>query len=910
MRSAVPAVQNQEFQNSDLQRSDDQVKILNLEIFGLGSGVGMQREQLQAHVAQCDYRTVICQKCQQSLVFETLSAHLQDECPQTEVPCSYRGGCGALVKRCKLPNHADECMRKVLTCPVPGCVEELERGDMQEHMLTAQIQHMALFADELTRARADADSLVDERLAAAAEENAKLRDQLAELRREQEETAGALRAQLAAQEQAVQQLSAAQQEARLEEKKASSAELAILKQGLAALRAQVDGLLASQAEGDEQLMKAFLAQVETVQALEARLEALGGRVTAADARLASVEAMELEPRLSALTQRADAVDVEAQRVREAGGTVESRLAMLDSWLGATDARMERADASSEALREKLEELSSLVTRANGRLEAVEAMAPQMEVGSARLDATEARVAAMEEAAGRLQALEGQVAPLKEQVQRNEEHVADASSQLQGMATQLKGALSLLQNTHMAAQDTRESLADAQGQLQETAAAVAELRAAVAELRAAVAELPGELPAAVAELRAAVAEHSSQLAEGGGVQQARLLVEGAQAQLEEHDAQLARLDASVHALASVMDTSESEAAGRVAALRARVVSLEHRLADTLLGMKALHTELTSNMADIRRTAQALEEEVKVTCVEQLSTVAQRLVGEVARLEQAFDAKLVASEKGVEDLAQRRQVDVNSKLDEQRKSYVRVLGRLEALHKEMNEMRDIMGDALAGMHVDVHATKGELASLRLDELGAVRGRLETVAAQLVTLEGTLQARSAHLDSVHVDVMALRAGCADPMLRSQVTWMVTDITAKRNDKSNPRILSPVFQARGYTFNIHLVCNGDNGEDAGWLSLYMCLLSGDYDGLVVWPFMTDYSLAVVEQVPKGGRSVSLTVKPCDDPDDKAFFNNLYRPPPGNIRSWGFPRLARWDELLAGSFIKEDRIVFQLTMH
>ena len=83
----------------------------------------------------------------------------------------------------------------------------------------------------------------------------------------------------------------------------------------------------------------------------------------------------------------------------------------------------------------------------------------------------------------------------------------------------------------------------------------------------------------------------------------------------------------------------------------------------------------------------------------------------------------------------------------------------------------------------------------------------------------------------------------------WKVTDVMKKltrvKSGFSEGTVVSPPFQTGeyGYRMNGWLYLNG-RGKMAGkYLSLYVCILVGDYDAILKWPIKPSYTLTLIDQ-------------------------------------------------------------------
>ncbi|KAI1904028.1 hypothetical protein AGOR_G00001470 [Albula goreensis] len=152
-------------------------EILSLTVRCPNTGCGhkMELRQLEVHVAQCQFATVVCPLCQQAVwkndlddhksnqcsrrlvdcpdcmtrfVFEDSQIHEQ-QCPLANVVCEY---CSMELIRDQLESHCDtDCLKAPVACSFSyfGCPHKMQRNDLAQHMQEFTQMHMRNLAEFL-----------------------------------------------------------------------------------------------------------------------------------------------------------------------------------------------------------------------------------------------------------------------------------------------------------------------------------------------------------------------------------------------------------------------------------------------------------------------------------------------------------------------------------------------------------------------------------------------------------------------------------------------------------------------------------------------------------------------------------------------------------------------------------------
>lgn len=106
----------------------------------LSCEVKVQRQHLQAHLAECKYREDTCphEGCRKKLFAKDVGSHVK-ECEYRLVPCRFAPGCGSQVRQRDLDRHIKtDCPMAPQPCTHragdQACGEKVPRGRLATHM--------------------------------------------------------------------------------------------------------------------------------------------------------------------------------------------------------------------------------------------------------------------------------------------------------------------------------------------------------------------------------------------------------------------------------------------------------------------------------------------------------------------------------------------------------------------------------------------------------------------------------------------------------------------------------------------------------------------------------------------------------------------------------------------------------
>ncbi len=107
-----------------------------------------EREKMEEHKKNCDFRKVECSYCHDYFIFSALDFHLT-ECQKFILDCPL--GCEEKIAREDVDRHIkDFCMNSIVKCPLYefGCEKEIIRREVNDHVRESQSEHLILLANK------------------------------------------------------------------------------------------------------------------------------------------------------------------------------------------------------------------------------------------------------------------------------------------------------------------------------------------------------------------------------------------------------------------------------------------------------------------------------------------------------------------------------------------------------------------------------------------------------------------------------------------------------------------------------------------------------------------------------------------------------------------------------------------
>lgn len=133
----------------------------NSELCGI-----MERGTIASHLLICEYRRIVCHKCDLSLPLPQLMDHLDTECVEVVIECPNL--CRSSLRRKNISEHvADHCPNSEVDCPFAdyGCTVKPTRSTKDSHLSDNVVQHMNLMFSTIRDQQNQINSLRDQLVA-------------------------------------------------------------------------------------------------------------------------------------------------------------------------------------------------------------------------------------------------------------------------------------------------------------------------------------------------------------------------------------------------------------------------------------------------------------------------------------------------------------------------------------------------------------------------------------------------------------------------------------------------------------------------------------------------------------------------------------------------------------------------
>ena len=168
------------------------------------------------------------------------------------------------------------------------------------------------------------------------------------------------------------------------------------------------------------------------------------------------------------------------------------------------------------------------------------------------------------------------------------------------------------------------------------------------------------------------------------------------------------------------------------------------------------------------------------------------------------------------------------------------------------------------------------------------IESLTVRNLELEATLKQRTKHLQT---QLDAVETGS---MIRAEgITWVIHDVVQRVQDKA--KVWGPHFYVDGYKFQIMLAFGY---EDNAFLALFLCLVRGEKDQDLQWPFYLDKEKFVFSLRKSSGAEVTLLTVTTSE----ANIENFRRPESSRNKARGTTELVSLPCLLS-DYCSEDSI-------
>ncbi|KAI6171567.1 Trf-1 [Aphelenchoides bicaudatus] len=156
---------------------------------------------------------------------------------------------------------------------------------------------------------------------------------------------------------------------------------------------------------------------------------------------------------------------------------------------------------------------------------------------------------------------------------------------------------------------------------------------------------------------------------------------------------------------------------------------------------------------------------------------------------------------------------------------------------------------------------------------------------------------------DVLQGRIDALEKLYGAQYIWRINRYQhryeeARANVK--PLMFSPPFLSgrHGYKLILSAALFGDGPARGHYISIYICLMRGDHDGLLAWPFTHKVTLTIMDQNPnpEERRHLVYAIKPSPTAENALY---LQRPTDERNMAFGAQKFCRLAEV--PPFVRED---------
>ncbi|KAI0230286.1 TNF receptor-associated factor 3 [Lamellibrachia satsuma] len=255
------------------------------------------------------------------------------------------------------------------------------------------------------------------------------------------------------------------------------------------------------------------------------------------------------------------------------------------------------------------------------------------------------------------------------------------------------------------------------------------------------------------------------------------------------------------------------------------------------------------------------------------------------------------------------DVPAHIDSERTSQTEAIQQLNAERDglatkiELNEHRRCVQEMMTTHNNQLGNVEHRVTQLEQEEDRYYRGGSMS-AGSLKELQATKQQAGVH--DIRLEEMDARFQCLETAnYEGVLIWKVTDYTRQKQDAFQNRILSlysqPFYTDRcGYKMCGRIYLNGDGMGKGTHLSLFFCLMPGEYDALLEWPFRMKVTLSLLDQS-QARRDLSDTFRP--DPTSSSF----RRPTTEMNIASGCPMFISHSDLQNSRFLKDDTIYMKI---
>jgi len=203
-------------------------------------------------------------------------------------------------------------------------------------------------------------------------------------------------------------------------------------------------------------------------------------------------------------------------------------------------------------------------------------------------------------------------------------------------------------------------------------------------------------------------------------------------------------------------------------------------------------------------------------------------------------------------------------------------------------------------------------------AIEGHLDLACKKLNNTEIQLSSTQTQLKNTQEELKETKRNLEDKVntLENRLvqfpgvhTWKIigfSEIMKKAKSGEETEIKSAPFYDHGYKFRLSLNPNGSAGAKDTHLAIYFCIMKGEFDALLSWPFQKKVTFTLVDQQEdlNDRKNVTKTFTADDDEDFKECF---MRPWKDELVGCGTATFVHHDKLKERPYIVDDTIFVQV---
>ncbi|XP_074642412.1 TNF receptor-associated factor 4-like [Tubulanus polymorphus] len=195
------------------------------------------------------------------------------------------------------------------------------------------------------------------------------------------------------------------------------------------------------------------------------------------------------------------------------------------------------------------------------------------------------------------------------------------------------------------------------------------------------------------------------------------------------------------------------------------------------------------------------------------------------------------------------------------------------------------------------------------------LTTVCNAMVSHKSIFEEQAQVLDEhiQKVEKMEKKVDKLEKMYGVQFLWRIDKYEERLADAKSGKkttIFSPPFYSHrhGYKMTVSVCLYGDGRARGKHMSLFVCIMRGDYDPLLTWPFSHRITFTLIDQCqdPAARRNIQYSIKPNTCKENRPF---LGRPSSERNASFGAQKFIELDIMNTLDYIRDDTIFIKVSI-